>query len=172
LTVDVPAGATHLTKWRIKGKGHDGTLQSTPGDLAITLSVAEHRVFHRSGNDLHIATPVPLSVALLGGMVSVPTLKGPRQLSIPAGTQTGQMLSVQGCGAPFEVGGVAGHGSLRVHVVVVVPKGEHLSGRQKGCLRIFADPGADNAEETPATLKMKFASWLRPEPEPPLADSD
>lgn len=164
VTVDVRPGATHMASWRVKGKGHDGALQGPAGDLVVSLVVDEHRVFHRSGNDLHIACPIPLSVAILGGVVTVPTLKGQRQLRVPPNTDTGAILSLDGYGATFVAAGLQAAGNLRVHTVVVVPKADGLSGRQKGALHRFAPPG-DVGDETPQSLKIRFATWLRPEPE-------
>ena len=165
VAVDVRPGASHMSTWRIKGKGHDGQLQGPAGDLVVTLLVEEHRLFHRSGNDLHIACPVPLSVAILGGFVDVPTLQGPRQLRIPANAQTGQILSLDNYGASFDVGGVVSAGDLRVHLVVVIPRADALSGKQKGTLHTFA-ASDDTSGETPRSLKVKYASWLRVEPQP------
>lgn len=56
----------------------------------------------------------------------VPTMDGRINLTVPAGTQSGQALRVRGKGMPVASGG---HGDLLVHVRMVVPK--HLSARER-----------------------------------------
>ena len=65
--------------------------------------------------------------AALGVEIEVPTLEGPVELRIPAGTQPGTTLRLRGKGMPRLRG--TGRGDQRVRVRVVVPK--RLGKRQR-----------------------------------------
>jgi DnaJ-class molecular chaperone len=84
------------------------------------VSVLPHAVFRREGDTVHARVAVPLDVAMLGGEVDVPTLKGTRaRLRIPEGTQNGARLRMRGLGMPHLKGG--GNGDLIAEVDVRLP---------------------------------------------------
>ncbi len=66
-----------------------GLRGSPAGDLYISITVREHRLFTRKGSDLYITMDVPMTVAALGGDIQVPTLSGTVKYHIPKGTQPG-----------------------------------------------------------------------------------
>jgi DnaJ-class molecular chaperone len=63
--------------------------------------------------------PVPLGVAVLGGEVQVPTLKGKLALKIPPETQNGRVFRLAGQGMPHL--GKSTRGDLKAKVNVVLP---------------------------------------------------
>ena len=69
--------------------------------------------------------------AALGDRIEVPTLEGPVEIAIPAGTQHGQSFRLQGRGMPDVRGGR--RGDQYVVVQVIVPK--DLNPEQKALLR-------------------------------------
>ncbi len=73
LEVKFPPGVNDGSRVRIAGKGTPG---SPPGDLYLIVSMKPHSIFLRKGDDLYEDVEVPLTVAILGGEVEVPTLKG------------------------------------------------------------------------------------------------
>ncbi|TET25773.1 MAG: molecular chaperone DnaJ [Dehalococcoidia bacterium] len=99
LEVKIPAGVRNGSRVRIAGKGqpsHSGA----NGDLYLVVSVKPHPKFERQGNDLHVEVAVPLTVAVLGGEIKVPTLKGKLALKIPPETQNGRIFRLTGQGMP------------------------------------------------------------------------
>ena len=54
------------------------------GDLYIVISVKEHELFERQGDDLFCEIPIKFTLATLGGSIEVPTLTGKASLKIPA----------------------------------------------------------------------------------------
>jgi molecular chaperone DnaJ len=117
--VRIPAGVKDGQRIRLKGKGAPGERGGPPGDLYVTVSVAPHRIFGRSGDNLTLSAPVTFAEAALGGEVRVPTLGGsPVTLRIPAGTANGRTFRVKGKGATRKDGT---RGDLLVSVDVTVP---------------------------------------------------
>ena len=84
-----------------------------------------HKLFHRSGDDIHVSVPVTVMEAALGAKIDVPTIDGVggqagvAQLKIPPGTQTGQKLRMREKGvASATREGVRGDQIVEVKVVV------------------------------------------------------
>ncbi len=126
LEVKIPPGVKTGSRVRIAGKGGPG--QGGPnGNLYLVISVKSHRWWERRGDDLYGEIPVPLTVAVLGGEIQVPTLKGKLSLKIPPETQNGQSFRLGGQGMP-QLGNPR-HGDLRVKVKVVLP--QKLSAEEK-----------------------------------------
>jgi len=98
-------------------------------DVYLTVEVAPHQVFERTGDDLVVEVPVPFVDAALGGQVEVPTLEGRMMVTVPPGTQSGQRLRLRGQGLPRAQGG---RGDLYARVKVVVPT--TLSARERTLL--------------------------------------
>jgi molecular chaperone DnaJ len=93
--VRIPPGAQNGSRLRVAGKGNAGTMGGPPGDLYITTNVAEHPLFRRDGDNIHIRVPVTVSEAGLGAKVEVPTIEGRTLLKIPAGTQNNQKFRLR-----------------------------------------------------------------------------
>ena len=134
IDVKVPAGAVDGGRLRIKGKGIPGTNGGTAGDLLVTTKVAPHPYFTRKGADVHLTMPVSVAEAALGANVVVPVPDGSKvRVKVPAGTQTGTVLSVRGKGAPKVKG--SGTGDLKITVEVRTPK--NMNAAQKKAMEDF-----------------------------------
>ncbi|MDY6917970.1 MAG: J domain-containing protein [Chloroflexota bacterium] len=119
LEVKVPPGVKDGSRIRMAGKGGPGSAGGPSGDLFLVVSVRPHRVFQRKDSDLHVEIDVPLTDALLGGEVNVPTLKGKVALTIPPETQNGKAFRLAGQGMPKM--GNDKKGDLFAKVKVVLP---------------------------------------------------
>lgn len=97
-TVKIPPGAKTGTKIRLRDKGYSDGART--GDLFLVIKVLPHDTFTRVGNNIEVSLPVPVTTAVLGGKVPVPTLNGSVKLTIPPGTQGGQLFRLQGRGMP------------------------------------------------------------------------
>ena len=127
LEVRIPAGVKTGSRVRIAGKGSPGYNGGASGDLYLVVSVRPHRQFERRGDNLYVEVPVPLTVAVLGGEVQVPTLKGKLALKIPPETQNGRSFRLAGQGMPHL--GNSSHGDIFARVNVVLPT--KLSDKEK-----------------------------------------
>ena len=86
---------------------------------------------------------MPLTQAMLGTTVDVPTLDEPVTLKIPAGTQPGTTMRVKGRGVPAS--GKNAAGDLLVTVNVSVPK--KLNKQQRGLVEQLAAALDETATE-------------------------
>lgn len=99
-TVDVkiPEGARDGQTIRLRGKGGEGMGKGEAGDALLTLTVAEHPVFKRDGDDIHVTLPITIDEAVLGGKVAAPTIDGPVNVTVPKGASSGRKLRLKGRG--------------------------------------------------------------------------
>ena len=122
MDVRIPAGVGEGSRVRIGGEGETGTGGASAGDLYLRIRLAPHPTFERKGRDLYTRVPVPLTTAVLGGEVDVPTLAGKAlRLKIPASTQNGQVFRLKGHGMPA-VGPNAQPADLYATVNVELPR--------------------------------------------------
>ncbi|MBI2849923.1 MAG: DnaJ domain-containing protein [Chloroflexi bacterium] len=119
IEVTIPPGVSNGSRVRIAGKGEPGYVGGSSGDLYLVISVRPHQLFERKGDDLYEDVPVLLTVAVLGGEVQVPTLKGKLALKIPAETQNGRVFRLGGQGMPHLNN--SDRGDLLAKVKVVLP---------------------------------------------------
>lgn len=124
IEVKIPAGARTGTKVRVAGGG--------PGqgsDLYLVVQVVPESRFTLDGVDLTTEVKVDLFTAILGGSVVVSTLAGNVTLTIPAGTQSGQVFRLVGRGMP-QLRSPQTFGNLYVKVKVEIPKSLNATQRE------------------------------------------
>ena len=123
----IKAGTRDGQRIRLAGKGNAGTEGAAAGDLYLIIKVGGHKLFQRSGDDIHVSVPVTVMEAALGAKIEVPTIdgvgtqSGRAQLKIPPGTQTGQKLRMREKGVPSATR-EGQRGDQIVEVKIVVPK--------------------------------------------------
>lgn len=100
IRVTIPAGVADGQRLKLRGHGGEAPQGGTRGDLYITFRIAPDNTFTRNGDDLYIRTALPLTTAVLGGEVSVPTLTGGVRMKVGAGTQPGSKMRLRGKGMP------------------------------------------------------------------------
>ncbi len=135
ILVNIPAGVDDGNQLRLSGEGDAGTRGGSPGDLYVILSVQEHELFTRDGDDIHYELPIDFVQAALGTEVEVPTIDGKSKLKIPPGSQTGTVFRLKGKGFPHLHH--RGHGDQLVTLFVVTP--ESLNDKQRQLLRELAN---------------------------------
>ena len=100
IRVTIPAGVADGQRLKLRGHGGEAPQGGTRGDLYITFRIAPDNTFTRNGDDLYIRTALPLTTAVLGGEVNVPTLTGEVRMKVGAGTQPGSKMRLRGKGMP------------------------------------------------------------------------
>jgi molecular chaperone DnaJ len=152
----IPPGVDTGTRLRSSGNGSAGRRNGSPGDLYVEITVKDHELFERDGDDLACAVPVKFSVAALGGSIEVPKLKGKTILKVPAGTQGGTTFRLKGEGMPKLRGGSAG--DLLVRLDIDVPK--KLTDAQRAALQAYADASNDGTAPVSDSWKHKFRRFF------------
>lgn len=153
LKVNIPAGVDTGTRLRLSGEGQPGGNGGPYGDLYVFLTVEEHPVFDREGEDLHCTVPVNVAQAALGTDVDVLTLYGLQTVKIAEGTQHGAKTKLRNLGVPRLNG--SGRGDLFVHVDVRIPT--KLSRDQRKLLEQLREtlPAENDLKEKSLLDKVK-----------------
>lgn len=134
LTIKIPAGVTNGARIRLSGQGEAGTAGGPNGDLYVELRVNPDPTFSRDGDDLVATVGVPMTAAALGTTITLDTFDGAQEVQIPTGTQSGDVITLDGLGVNRLRGG--SRGDLRVVVEVRTP--QHLTEEQKELLLQFS----------------------------------
>lgn len=99
LSVKIPMGIADGDKIRLTGEGEAGLCGGSFGDLYIQVCVIKHEFFKRESNgDLYCEVPIDLKIAIIGGVVQIPTFFGEVDLKIPRYTQSGDVFTITGKG--------------------------------------------------------------------------
>jgi curved DNA-binding protein len=109
--VTIPKGVRSGQKIRLAG-ALDGA------DLFLTVQVQPHPTFERRDDDVIVEVPITPSEAVLGATIEIPTLEGKVEMTIPPGSQNGQILRLRGQGMPQRDGG---RGDQLARLKVVLP---------------------------------------------------
>jgi molecular chaperone DnaJ len=135
IQVRVPPGVDDGTRLRLNGEGEAGISGGPPGDLYVVLSMKPDERFERDGSEIHCPAPISFPQAALGAEIEVPTLDGPVELTIPAGTQAGKILRLRGKGVPTLRS--SARGDQLVHIFIEVPT--RLTSRQRELVEQLAE---------------------------------
>ncbi len=100
LRIKLKPGIGHQQTIRLREKGGPGFNGGPNGDILITILIEANKKFERKGDDLYVTVPVDIYTAVLGGKVTVSTLKGDIKVDIPARTGNGKTLRLKGLGMP------------------------------------------------------------------------
>lgn len=149
ITVDIPGGIEDGMRLVVERQGDapatgnaaNSDTRSIPGDLYVVVRVATDPKFKRSGSDVLYTATIPLTTALLGGEVKVPTLDGEVNIKVATGTGTGDKVTLGGMGMKKLSGRRDGSGDMRVEFKINMPK--YLSANQRTIVEMLADELGD-----------------------------
>ena len=120
------------------------------------MEVEPHDIFERDADDILVNLDLNVARAALGATVQVPTVDGSRELTIPAGTQSGQVFRMRNLRVPH-LGSSGRRGDQIVIVNVAIPR--KLNDRQRELLEELAatmgDEDPTGGEEEGWFGKMK-----------------
>ncbi len=98
LQVTIPKGILEGQQIRLEGQGDIAMEHGRRGDLFLEIVFEKHPYFTVNQRDVSLNLPVTPWEAALGGTLKVPTLGGPVDFKLPAGSQTGRKLRLKGKG--------------------------------------------------------------------------
>ncbi|HKJ98231.1 MAG TPA: molecular chaperone DnaJ [Desulfotignum sp.] len=132
--VKIPAGVDVGAKLRLTGEGEASPSANGPaGDLYVVINVKPHKFFQRDGNDIICAIDISFAQAALGDEITVPTLVGEENLTIPKGTQFGDSFRLRGEGIASLRSGRRGDQIIKA----IIKTPTKLTGKQKELLKQF-----------------------------------
>lgn len=133
--VKIPAGIDDGQKLKLSGMGEASLNGGPNGDLYVIIRIKRHEIFERDEEDLYCEIPISYSMAVLGGEIEIPTLKGKKNIRIPAGIQSGKALKISGQGIKSLRGNYKG--DIIVRIIIETPK--NLTDKQKELLEKFEE---------------------------------
>lgn len=116
--VTIPENVTDGKVMRLRGLGQPDPFSGQAGDVLMTIKIKPDPRFTIDGNDLRTRVLVPLSKAVLGGPLHVPTLTGAVEMTIPPMTGTTKQFRLRGKGLKGEKGAA---GDLFVAIDIEMP---------------------------------------------------
>jgi len=122
------------------GRAPNPDAPTSRGNLYIHISVAADPKFTRSGSDILYTASIPITTAILGGEVRIPTLDGDVNVKVATGTGAGDRITLAGQGMKI-LGRGAKQGDLKVEFKVNMPK--YLNANQRTILEMLADEMGD-----------------------------
>lgn len=122
--IKIPAGVADGQRIRFK-------------DFYLSVDVKEHPIFQREGNDIYVTQKIPFTLAVLGGVVEVPTIDGEVKLRIRPGTQSGTVVRLRGKGVQSP--NTFNRGDQYVKIIVEVPT--RLTREQRELLKKLSRTG-------------------------------
>jgi molecular chaperone DnaJ len=155
IEVSIPAGVDEDMQVRVAGEGEAGPRGGPAGDLYLAFRIKPHQHLERRGVDVVYEMPVSIPQAVLGDRITVPTVNGEHVVELPAGTQSGKVLKIQGMGVPHVRSGRRGDQLCVVRVVVP----SHLNSRERELYEQIASLGG--REGKPAEVRRGFFDHLR-----------
>lgn len=156
LDVNIPAGVDSGSRIRLPGEGEVTEANGPRGDLYCRIRIKPHTVFQRDGTDLLCEMPITFSQAALGGVLEVPTLTGASSITLPRGTNHGDIFRVRGKGMPDVRG--RGHGDLLIRTLIDIPK--KLTKRQEELLRELAEIDQKHVSTERKGFLDRVKEWL------------
>lgn len=143
LEVKIPAGVDDDQNIIQRGKGDAGINGGPAGDLIVIITVRPDAMFERDRYDVYVNVPITYAQATLGAKVTVPTIDGKVEYTVPDGTQSGKVFRLKNKGIPYVNG--RGRGDQYVKVTVEIPK--KLSRAQRDALNRFENTLKDDNYE-------------------------
>ncbi|KAK4986238.1 mdj1 protein precursor [Elasticomyces elasticus] len=172
--VDIPGGVEDGMRLRVSGEGDapptglaaNPKARATKGDLYVLIRVASDKNFSRSGSDILYTAAIPLTTAILGGEIKIPTLDGEVKVKVATGTGTGDKIVLGGMGMKKLQNRRGANGDLKVEFKVQMPK--YLSVNQRTIVEMLAEEMGDKT----AKRIMNFGSANTSTPEGKKAQAE
>lgn len=118
LEVKIPPGVRDGSRIRLKGQGGEGLGGGPPGDLFLKVRLLPHPRFTLQGSDIESEVRLRPDQAALGSRVTMPTLDGPVEMTVPPESGCGRKLRLKEKGFPLPG---RGRGDQYVRVAIDLP---------------------------------------------------
>ena len=158
LKVNIPKGIDDGQRIRLAGEGEAGMRGGPAGDLYVLIAVKPHKFFRREGTNLRCRVPIPMTTAVLGGEVEVPTIAGSRtKVKIPPGTQTGQQMRLKEKG--MSAVRSESYGDMYIEIFVEVPV--NLSRKEQDMIKKLEEQIGGKAAKKHSPESIGFVNKMK-----------
>jgi len=151
ISIDIPPGVFDGSSLRLRGKGNEGLGGGRNGDLYVVINIPEHSFFKRKGDDIVVEVPITIGQALLGDIITIPTVTGEEKVTIKPGTEPDTVIKLKNKGMPRLNG--RGRGDQYVRLFYILP--EKLNARQKKLARLWFESEKKDRKAINETLRKK-----------------
>lgn len=127
LEINVPPGIRHDQKLKLSNEGDQNTKTGSCGDLYVVIKVKPHLLFKKIENDIILNLPISFTDVILGTTIEIPSLYGKLSLTIPPGTNSGQVFRLRNKG--LKKIGSNQYGDMLINILIDVP--ENINELQK-----------------------------------------
>lgn len=118
LTIKIPKGVDNGSKMRLSHEGDAGINGGPSGDLYVVIHVKPSKYYHREDMTIYTEHVITPAQAALGDVVTIQTLDGEKEVTIPQGLQSGDKVKIKGAGVPS----IANASVRGDHIVIVTVK--------------------------------------------------
>ena len=130
IEVDLPPGLADGTTIKVPGAGSVPNMAFDPesmrfvnGDLYIQISVERDSKFAMDGKTIIQNIEIPLTTAILGGNIVIPTIDGKQiKIKVPSGTQLNDSITIPDYGVPKSKHNSHLRGDMKVNYKVKIKK--------------------------------------------------
>ena len=150
--IKIPAGVDNLSKIRVSGEGDCGLNGGPSGDLFVVVFVEPSKYFKRDGINIFTELEISPAQAVLGDVISIKTLDGEQEVTIPAGTQHENIVKIKGAGVPV-ISKPSQRGDHIVIVKIKIPT--HLSEEEKNLYHQLYELGGGRKPQQSIMSKVK-----------------
>lgn len=158
LKVSIPKGIDDGQRIRLAGEGEAGMRGGPAGDLYVLIAIKPHKFFQRDGANLHCRVPIPMTTAVLGGEIDVPTVGGTRtKVKIPSGTQTGQQMRLRDKGMTM----VRSDSKGDMYIEIFVETPVNLGRKQQDMMKKLAEDIGGKAAKKHSPESNNFVDKMK-----------
>ena len=152
LEIKIPAGVDNGSKMRLSQEGDAGKNGGIAGDLYIVIHVKPSNYYKRENTNIYTTLDLDPSQVALGDVISIKTLDGDKDVTIPSGIQHGEVVKIKNAGVPN-----ISKPSLRGdHIVVVTIKTPtHLSNEEKALYQKLYEINKNKSSNKSVKEKLK-----------------
>lgn len=152
LEIKIPAGVDNGSKMRLSQEGDAGKNGGIAGDLYIVIHVKPSNYYKRENTNIYTTLDLDPSQAALGDVISIKTLDGDKDVSIPSGIQHGEVVKIKNAGVP----NISKPSIRGDHIVVVTIKTPtHLSNEEKALYQKLYEINKNKSSNKSVKEKLK-----------------
>lgn len=160
-SLDIPEGIDDGNRLRVAGRGSIGK-SGNRGDLYVIIRVREDRTFVRHDDDIYVEVPIFFTLAALGGAITIPTIRGEKEIEIKRNIRDKEQIVIRGEGVANVHSGRKGN--MIAQVKIIYP--QTMTGEQEELLKKLHESfGQDQVNEPHKSafeeVVDKVKSWFK-----------